>query len=45
MDHFSKLTPIFEGKLNREDTPNGKHYKDKCKVELEDNLSSVQFYL
>jgi len=33
MDHSSKLTPIFEGKLNNENTDNGAVYKDKYIVE------------
>ncbi len=45
MDHSSKSPSIFEGKLNREDTPNGVYYEDKDKVELGAILSSVQFYL
>jgi len=45
MDHFLKLTFIFEVKLNREDTKNGSHYKDKSKVELGAILSSMQLYL
>jgi len=32
MDHSSKSTPIFEGKLNWEGTYNGAHDKDKHKV-------------
>jgi len=34
MNHSSKLTPIFEGKMNKENTKNGAHYEDKCKVEF-----------
>jgi len=34
MEYSLKSPPIFEGKLNREDTQNSGHYKGKCKVEL-----------
>jgi len=32
MDNSSNSTPIFEGKMNREDTKNEAYGKDKCKV-------------
>jgi len=37
IEYSFKLTPIFEGKLKREDTPNNAHCKDKWKVEGELN--------
>jgi len=45
MDYSSKLMPIFEGKMKREDTQNGAHHKKKYKVELGAILITVQFYL
>lgn len=44
MEHSLKSTPVFKGKLNREDTPNGVHYKENCKVDLRAILNSVQLY-
>jgi len=35
MDQSSNSTPIFEEKLNKEDTQNEVHDKDKCKVNFE----------